>query len=103
MEIVPRPVLLIHSPSCAVITCLLLTARGANIALSESDGKSMLVKNDGSGNFDKVTSADLNWSEWLKWTWWKYQHPPQPMLRPRATWAQMLRALGLDDVGPIIR
>ena len=64
----------------------------------------MLVKDDGSGNLNhKVTTADLNWSEWLKWIWWKYQHPPQPMLRPRATWAQMLRALGLSDVEPIIR
>jgi hypothetical protein len=45
-----------------------------------------------------MTTNDLTWKQYFNWLWWLYKNPQQPMRRPRATWAQVLRALGFQSV-----
>lgn len=45
-----------------------------------------------------VTTKELTWQQYFKWHWWLFLNPQQPMRRPRATWAQVLRALGFRSV-----
>lgn len=48
-----------------------------------------------------VTSKDLTWRETWTLRWWKFRHPSQVIIRPRASWAQLLLAFGIRDTSEI--
>ncbi|PVI02126.1 hypothetical protein DM02DRAFT_670801 [Periconia macrospinosa] len=39
---------------------------------------------------------------YLRWRWWILRNPPQPIRRPRATWAQLLSTFGLRDTKKLL-
>jgi hypothetical protein len=49
-----------------------------------------------------ASTKHLNWAAWVRWQRWKLAHPPKPARRPRATWAQVLRAFGFNDAKTLI-
>jgi hypothetical protein len=53
------------------------------------------------GEREKVTVFQLSWKKKMIYLWFKLRHKPQ-FPRPRACWAQMLYALGADDVSPLV-
>lgn len=44
-----------------------------------------------------VTTADLDWVEFAQFLWYRLFHPLRRMQRPRASWAQIIVALGIKD------
>ncbi|KAG7406357.1 hypothetical protein Forpe1208_v013582 [Fusarium oxysporum f. sp. rapae] len=44
-----------------------------------------------------VTTADLNWKEFIQFLWYRLFHPLRRIQRPRASWAQIVVALGIKD------
>jgi hypothetical protein len=50
-----------------------------------------------------VTTKELTWALYIKWCYWIFWNPPPPMRRPRATWAQLLRAFSLRDTKKLFR
>lgn len=49
-----------------------------------------------------VTSKDLTWRLYFTLIWWKMTHIWKPMVRPRASWAQLLTAFGIRDTSGLI-
>ncbi|ORX93312.1 hypothetical protein BCR34DRAFT_240011 [Clohesyomyces aquaticus] len=58
-----------------------------------SDGVRVLVGDNGR----PLTSGILTWQELVRYMWWKCTHTVLPYERPRATWAQIIRAFGIFD------
>ena len=53
-------------------------------------------------NEDKtITTKDLDWREKSVFLWWRIRHRFSFVIRPRASWAQLLLALGIRDTGAI--
>lgn len=44
-----------------------------------------------------VTTADLSWAEYAQFVWYRLWHPLRRVQRPRASWAQIIVALGVKD------
>lgn len=50
---------------------------------------------------DTVTTKKLSWAEcWILW-WWKLRNRSRPIIRPRASWAQLIIALGISDTSSL--
>ncbi|KAL2264055.1 hypothetical protein VTK26DRAFT_2841 [Humicola hyalothermophila] len=68
-----------------------------NSFLTVTDGYTTLVNNS-----EPVTSKELTWAETAQLVWWKLKHHSGPVNRPRASWAQMLMALGIRDTRSLV-
>ena len=48
-----------------------------------------------------ITTADLDWTEVAQFLWYRLLHPLRRMQRPRASWAQIIVALGIEDTSQL--
>ncbi|KAJ4202015.1 hypothetical protein NW759_015483 [Fusarium solani] len=49
-----------------------------------------------------MVSKDLTWRLYFILIWWKITHTWKPMVRPRASWAQLLTAFGNRDTSSLV-
>ncbi|KAK3389219.1 hypothetical protein B0H63DRAFT_537002 [Podospora didyma] len=87
----------------AVVAFLAATLQVILDTLSQNDGVTAMVKVPTKGGFKRepAITSDLPWKYWFHWQWWIFWNPPQRLDRPRASWAQILRAFGVTNVKKI--
>ncbi|KAJ0423137.1 hypothetical protein BJY00DRAFT_310263 [Aspergillus carlsbadensis] len=71
-----------------------------------SDGLDVLRVTSGTSGLPTkppfLTTADLPWLGRLRYMKWRATHPTVPQSRPRATWAQLIRAAAITDTSSIV-